>query len=185
MRFNTLKKTLFILFFKAGLGRTGSLIGAYIVKHYQMTARETIAWLRICRPGSVIGQQQDWLEKIEGWLWRQGIHYRTEHFGGGDKIPRHKYGIYSKLWPLHRKKILAQIQANHYEKQEQTKKHHYAPCIASVSSYNTQEEQISNPKPKKVRKRNVGVATDMDFEDVRNMSTNSINRSTSFLLTCN
>lgn len=41
-----------------------------------MSARETIAWLRICRPGCVIGQQQDWLEKIEGWLWRQGISYR-------------------------------------------------------------------------------------------------------------
>lgn len=61
---------------QAGLGRTGSLIGAYIVKHYRMTAREAIAWMRICRPGSVIGQQQGWLEKIESWLWRQGSQYR-------------------------------------------------------------------------------------------------------------
>lgn len=41
-----------------------------------MTAREAIAWMRICRPGSVIGQQQGWLEKIESWLWRQGSQYR-------------------------------------------------------------------------------------------------------------
>ncbi|KAJ8961968.1 hypothetical protein NQ317_000887 [Molorchus minor] len=61
---------------KAGLGRTGSLIGAYIIKHYRMTAKEVIAWMRICRPGSVIGQQQIWLEKIESWLWRIGSQYR-------------------------------------------------------------------------------------------------------------
>lgn len=58
------------------MGRTGSLIGAYIVKHYRMTAREAISWLRICRPGSVIGHQQGWLERIEKWLWRQGNAYR-------------------------------------------------------------------------------------------------------------
>lgn len=48
---------------KAGLGRTGSLIGCYIMKHYHLTAHETIAWIRICRPGSVIGHQQQWLEE--------------------------------------------------------------------------------------------------------------------------
>ncbi|XP_030762540.1 dual specificity protein phosphatase CDC14B-like [Sitophilus oryzae] len=91
---------------KAGLGRTGSLIGAYLIKHYHMSAREAIAWLRICRPGSVIGQQQIWLEKIQSWLWRIGSQYRIEHFGEGDKIPRHKYGIYSKIWPTEREKMI-------------------------------------------------------------------------------
>ena len=37
---------------KAGLGRTGSLIGCYVMKHWRWTANETIAWLRICRPGN-------------------------------------------------------------------------------------------------------------------------------------
>lgn len=49
--------------FEAGLGRTGSLIGAYIMKHYGFTALEAIAWLRLCRPGSVIGHQQQWMEE--------------------------------------------------------------------------------------------------------------------------
>lgn len=49
----------------AGLGRTGSLIGAYIIKHYRFTAREAIAWLRFCRPGSVIGHQQEWMEEYD------------------------------------------------------------------------------------------------------------------------
>lgn len=43
---------------QAGLGRTGSLIGSYLIKHYRMSAREAIGWMRICRPGSVIGHQQ-------------------------------------------------------------------------------------------------------------------------------
>jgi cell division cycle 14 len=47
----------------AGLGRTGTLIGAYMMKHYKFTAAEAIAWLRICRPGSVIGPQQNYLEE--------------------------------------------------------------------------------------------------------------------------
>ncbi len=49
----------------AGLGRTGTLIGAYLMKHYKFTAAEAIAWLRICRPGSVIGPQQNYLEEYD------------------------------------------------------------------------------------------------------------------------
>jgi cell division cycle 14 len=48
---------------KAGLGRTGTLIACYMMKHYKFTAAEAIAWLRICRPGSVIGPQQNFLEE--------------------------------------------------------------------------------------------------------------------------
>ncbi|MEQ2210074.1 Dual specificity protein phosphatase cdc14ab, partial [Xenoophorus captivus] len=47
----------------SGLGRTGTLIGCYLMKHYRFTAAEAIAWIRICRPGSVIGPQQNFLEE--------------------------------------------------------------------------------------------------------------------------
>ena len=57
---------------KAGLGRTGSLIGCYIMKHYRFTAAETIAWIRICRPGSIIGNQQFWMSKMEPRMWAKG-----------------------------------------------------------------------------------------------------------------
>ncbi|XP_061711021.1 dual specificity protein phosphatase CDC14AB-like isoform X2 [Cydia pomonella] len=80
---------------KAGLGRTGSLIGSYLIKHYRMTAREAIGWMRICRPGSVIGHQQGWLEQIESWLTKQGNIYRKKYFNDEDRIPVHKYGVYS------------------------------------------------------------------------------------------
>ena len=37
---------------KAGLGRTGTLIGCFMMKHYGFAANEVIGWLRICRPGN-------------------------------------------------------------------------------------------------------------------------------------
>jgi protein-tyrosine phosphatase len=56
---------------KAGLGRTGTLIACYLMKHHQLTASECIGWLRICRPGSVIGPQQYYLHKQQPLLWAQ------------------------------------------------------------------------------------------------------------------
>jgi cell division cycle 14 len=50
---------------KAGLGRTGTCIGAYMIKHEKFTAKEVIGWLRLCRPGSVIGPQQQFMEAVQ------------------------------------------------------------------------------------------------------------------------
>jgi hypothetical protein len=61
---------------KAGLGRTGSCIGAYLMKHYGFSAREAIGWMRVCRPGSVIGPQQQYLESIESRMWEEGALFR-------------------------------------------------------------------------------------------------------------
>ncbi|XP_072198896.1 dual specificity protein phosphatase CDC14A isoform X1 [Excalfactoria chinensis] len=57
---------------KAGLGRTGTLIACYIMKHYRFTHAEAIAWIRICRPGSIIGPQQHFLEEKQAMLWLEG-----------------------------------------------------------------------------------------------------------------
>lgn len=64
---------------KAGLGRTGTLIAAYIMKHYRWTASQIISWLRICRPGSVIGPQQIYLEEIQAKMFREGALYHKKH----------------------------------------------------------------------------------------------------------
>jgi cell division cycle 14 len=50
---------------KAGLGRTGTLIAAYLMRREGFTAREAIGWLRLMRPGSVIGEQQRYLCSLE------------------------------------------------------------------------------------------------------------------------
>ncbi|KAL8424279.1 hypothetical protein Efla_002897 [Eimeria flavescens] len=49
---------------KAGLGRTGSLIGCYAMKNYKFPALPWIGWNRICRPGSVLGPQQYFLSEL-------------------------------------------------------------------------------------------------------------------------
>uniref|UniRef100_A0AAZ3QTP7 Uncharacterized protein n=1 Tax=Oncorhynchus tshawytscha TaxID=74940 RepID=A0AAZ3QTP7_ONCTS len=63
---------------KAGLGRTGTLIGCYMMKHYRLTAAEAIAWMRICRPGSVIGPQQNFVEDKQSSLWSEGDVFREK-----------------------------------------------------------------------------------------------------------
>jgi len=80
---------------KAGLGRTGSLIGCYMMKHWRWTALEVIGWLRICRPGSIIGHQQEWLEDKQSEMWREGDQFRRLHPELSRLESPCKFGIYS------------------------------------------------------------------------------------------
>ncbi|EJU05995.1 hypothetical protein DACRYDRAFT_97638 [Dacryopinax primogenitus] len=56
---------------KAGLGRTGTLIGAYLIYKHAFTANEAIAFMRIVRPGSVVGPQQQYmyLKQLDWSRW--------------------------------------------------------------------------------------------------------------------
>ncbi|WVQ72246.1 hypothetical protein IAR50_001795 [Cryptococcus sp. DSM 104548] len=62
---------------KAGLGRTGVLIGAYLIYKYQFTAQEAIGFMRIVRPGMVVGPQQQYMVlnqmKWAGWAARDQV----------------------------------------------------------------------------------------------------------------
>jgi protein-tyrosine phosphatase len=49
----------------SGLGRTGTLIAAYIIRYHGFTASESIGWTRIVRPGSILGPQQQYLHFLE------------------------------------------------------------------------------------------------------------------------
>ena len=71
--------TAFAVHCKAGLGRTGTCIGAWMMKHYKMTAKDVIGWMRICRPGMVIGPQQQFLADIEHIMWQDGATMRSLH----------------------------------------------------------------------------------------------------------
>lgn len=57
---------------KAGLGRTGTLIGLYAMKHLRFPARAFIGWNRICRPGSILGPQQQFLVDMEALMFQAG-----------------------------------------------------------------------------------------------------------------
>lgn len=55
------------------------------MKHYGYTAREASAWCRVCRPGSVVGPQQQYLETKQDQLWGEGRLYRQA--GKGVRAP--------------------------------------------------------------------------------------------------
>lgn len=61
---------------KAGLGRTGVLIGAYLIYKYNFTASEVIGYMRVVRPGMVVGPQQRYMQlnqlKWAGWVSLNG-----------------------------------------------------------------------------------------------------------------
>ena len=74
---------------QAGLGRTGTLIAMYMMKHHGFTARAAMGWLRIVRPGSVIGPQQQFLCDKEALLHRGGEQFRRagpQHAPRGDGV---------------------------------------------------------------------------------------------------
>ena len=50
---------------KAGLGRTGCLIGCWAMKKYGFPAAAFIGWIRLMRPGSILGPQQHFMLEVE------------------------------------------------------------------------------------------------------------------------
>lgn len=62
---------------KAGLGRTGTLIGLYIMKHFMVPAPALIGWMRLCRPGMVLGPQQQFLCKLQDQMFAAGDRIRS------------------------------------------------------------------------------------------------------------
>lgn len=63
---------------KAGLGRTGCLIGAYLIYRHGFTANEIISFMRFMRPGMVVGPQQHWLHLNQGTFREWWIEERIE-----------------------------------------------------------------------------------------------------------
>lgn len=61
---------------KAGLGRTGVLICCYMMKHFCFSATAALGYIRICRPGSVIGPQQTFVIQQEARMHRLGAQMR-------------------------------------------------------------------------------------------------------------
>lgn len=74
----TVKKKGIAVHCKAGLGRTGCLIGAYLIYRHGFTADEVISFMRFMRPGMVVGPQQHWLHLNQGTFREWWIEERIE-----------------------------------------------------------------------------------------------------------
>ena len=55
-----------------GRGQTGTLVALWLMRTHRFTARGAIAWLRMARPGSVVGPQQQYLEVMQARMWQWG-----------------------------------------------------------------------------------------------------------------
>ncbi|KAK9477379.1 dual specificity protein phosphatase [Lipomyces japonicus] len=78
---------------KAGLGRTGCLIGAYLIYAYGFTAGQVISYMRFMRPGMVVGPQQH-------WLYQNQNEFRDWRFTMALGSPMHVLSGYRPLVPL-------------------------------------------------------------------------------------
>ncbi|GMM37357.1 hypothetical protein DASC09_046820 [Saccharomycopsis crataegensis] len=78
---------------KAGLGRTGCLIGAHLIYTHGFTANECIGYMRMIRPGMVVGPQQHWLylhqNEFRNWKFTMVL----------DNIPNSRLSGFSPLIP--------------------------------------------------------------------------------------
>ena len=83
---------------KAGLGRTGTLIGCFLMKHFKLTAAEAIAWTRIARPGSILGSQQHFLQDKQLEMWTQGDAARRQSTDANSNVKANEFSETTPLW---------------------------------------------------------------------------------------
>ena len=84
----------------AGLGRTGTLIALWLMRSHGFTAREAMGWLRIMRPGSVIGEQQQYLCDIDVVLCAA----RAARAAGADMAGLRKGGVAAGVFGMPRRR---------------------------------------------------------------------------------
>ncbi len=51
----------------------GTMIGTWLIKNKGFTAHEAVGFLKLMRPGSVIGPQQRFLELVERSVWKGNV----------------------------------------------------------------------------------------------------------------
>ncbi|EMG45721.1 Protein phosphatase [Candida maltosa Xu316] len=98
---------------KAGLGRTGCLIGAHLIYTHGFTANECIAYMRMIRPGMVVGPQQHWLylhqDDFRTWRHTMIVDNRPDEFIGG-LYPLCSYDDYKQRLKEAKRKERLQLQ---------------------------------------------------------------------------
>lgn len=98
---------------RAGLGRTGTIIGLWLMDNHDFKAKEAIGWMRFNRNGMVIGQQADYLVKNEpygtsmsesNFLANRDIGYKSQYI----EIPKRHFGSdYERDYEDHRQQRMS------------------------------------------------------------------------------
>ncbi|XP_057299661.1 dual specificity protein phosphatase CDC14A-like [Hydractinia symbiolongicarpus] len=163
---------------KAGLGRTGSLIACYMMKHYQFTAAESIAWIRLCRPGSIIGPQQHFLEEKQQSMWIQGDIFRSQN-------KRNSYDPYERVGSNSVENILNGVDTiSLTDRKSETislkrelkphlkplHRHHYSESLELNNNFNNNNGREILPSSHFSKSFDLGVATQGD--ELRRLKTN-------------
>ena len=83
---------------KAGLGRTGTLIAVQLMRSHGFTARAAMGWLRLMRPGSVIGEQQGFLCTVQRIREEKAEARRVALLAGQAQSSRYLPGLGERPW---------------------------------------------------------------------------------------
>ena len=149
---------------RAGLGRTGTLIGLYIMYKYGWTAKQAIAWLRLCRPGSVVGEQQQFLVEMETQITQIMTHSHKKKFAEkaqDDEIHEQDYKFsqqrQSNYQPSPERKSI-QFYDKTPPKKVGKKKGYYNEKHSDISSNSSKEEISGNSYIKEYYLRQYGSA---------------------------
>lgn len=113
---------------KAGLGRTGTLIGLYAMKHYFCPARAFIAWNRLCRPGSILGPQQHYLIGMQEHMFQAGMATRRQRITNNPQDATERV-------------FLEQYSSPRGERSQTSDEH---PCIRAEQSVLTAADLLAN-----------------------------------------
>ncbi|CEP62212.1 phosphoprotein phosphatase CDC14 LALA0_S05e00166g [Lachancea lanzarotensis] len=113
---------------KAGLGRTGCLIGAHLIYTHGLTANECIGLLRFIRPGMVVGPQQHWLylnqHTFREWKYTMKLGLKPSD-------------VIGDLYPL--------VSAEEYRRQKKARKSSKKNIEYNVSDYTVEDHTVTPP----------------------------------------
>ena len=66
----------------AGMGRTGTMIACCLIRDYGFTSRQAVAWLNLCRRGSVMGKQHEFLDDYYDAILKKNTEVSAENLTG-------------------------------------------------------------------------------------------------------
>lgn len=131
---------------KAGLGRTGCLIGAHLIYTHGFTANECIAYMRMIRPGMVVGPQQHWLylhqHEFRDWRHTMCLDNRTDLLIGGlfSLVPYEEFKARLKHEAKQRK----------HQQQQQLNSSYLSPLDSSFNTTPIRRRKISGALASKI-----------------------------------